>query len=133
MRGYNHTQQKVLERVSALCTTITNVWAPKILAGMKLSSEKNFVMETLFIACPCEAILILYMILLLMTSQHENNELISSCGWCPFLFCLITDSHYCHWNSPDFLNLNMFYVILNSDKGRKETNYDMTNDCWKAS
>jgi hypothetical protein len=91
MRECNHTQEKAIEQLSALCTRITNVCAPKILAKMKESSEKNMVIKTVLFACPYAAILILYMILLLMISKHENDEWIS-----PFLFFLVSDRHYHH-------------------------------------
>ena len=52
-----------------------------MLAEMKQSSEKNIVLKTVLIACPsAAAILMLYVILLLMTSMHENVKWISLCN-----------------------------------------------------
>jgi len=86
MRECNHTQEKAIEQLFALYTRIKNVWAPKILAGMKQSSEKNMVLKTVLIVCPSVAILILYMILLHVISNHENDEWISFCNWSPIFF-----------------------------------------------
>jgi hypothetical protein len=57
-------------------------------------------------------------------------------------FLFVTDLHFCFfWSLTDviiieihlyFRNLYMLYVILNFDRGRKGTDYDMSVDLWKS-
>jgi hypothetical protein len=65
-------------------------------------------------------------------SKHENDEWISFCNWFPFFFTWLLTDIIIIGIRLYFLNLYMLFVILNFDKGRKGTNYDMTVDLLKS-